>query len=510
MARRTLAPALRRLITGGRAVESKGLSARVRTFYRQYVVPGQPYSQHWNTDRAVREGFEVNPWIYRAVHVIASAAVSREIHLRMADPELGEPVPRASDPTRLTYLFNVQANPWERAKVFRYRLIAQALLSSKGVFVEVVRTRSGGIGLLNLIDPDMVDPMPIIKRLPNGQEASDPIGAFRVRVNDDRSGPYNDLPRFSPSATFSEQPQSILWVRLPHPTVMFTGMSPMQAAGLSADLDRAARLYNKRFMDQDGRPGGILAVKGRVEDNTLERLEARFNGGPASAGRTTAIQADAMNWVDTSNHPRDTQWGDTMDRMRKEVSIAFGVPESILGDASGRTFDNADAERENFYIDTMKTLTDMLDDQLDVLTGAYDDDLFFRHDWSGEWVLNRHHREEVAKAAEDFGAGRITLNEYRAVAHLDELDLPAARVLFIPGGSVVAGLDPEDVTAVAQLPTVGAGAPADPAAEARQGAAEGSALGARRAENSTNARALRLVEGRDNTALEGKQGGARA
>lgn len=527
MARRTLAPTLRRKIAGALGVETKGLSGRVRSFFRQYVVVGQPYSQDWNTDRAVREGFEVNPWIYRAVHVIASASIARPIVLRQGDPIKGDPVPMEADPTRLVHLFNVQANPWERAKTFRYRLIAQWLLSSRGVFVEVVRTRAGRIGLLNLLDPDMVEIVPVRERLEDGREKVDPLGAFRVTVND-ASGPYNELPRFNPKASYSEQPKSVLWLRSPHPTLMFRGMSPTQAAGLSADLDKAARLYNRRFMEQDGRPGGILAVKGQVRDDTLQILEARFNGGPESAGRTSAIQADAMEWVDTSNHPRDTQWSDTMDRMRKEISIVFGTPESVLGDASGRTFDNADAEKANWQEDTLVPLWAMLDDQLDILTGAYDDSLYFRHDISDLWLLKRHERTDIDRAAEDFAEGRRTLDEWREVAGLKPFNQPWSRVVFLPGGTVPAG-DPEDVAEVVKLQQLGMGMPADSSEEARQGAEQGSQLGARMAENINNSRQLRLaasggravsgaldgkairaaIEAAAEPELEGKQGGAR-
>jgi HK97 family phage portal protein len=526
VARRTLAPTLRRKIAGALGVETKGISGRVRSFFRQYVVVGQPYHQDWNTDRAVREGFEINPWIYRAVHVIASASIARPIVLRQGDPIKGDPVPMEADPTRLVHLFNVQANPWERAKTFRYRLIAQWLLSSRGVFVEVIRTRAGRIGLLNLLDPDMVEIVPTRERLPDGREKVDPLGAFRVTVND-ASGPYNELPRFNPKASFEEQPSSVLWLRSPHPTLMFKGMSPVQAAGLSADLDKAARLYNRRFMEQDGRPGGILAVKGQVRDDTLQILEARFNGGPESAGRTSAIQADAMEWVDTSNHPRDTQWSDTMDRMRKEISIVFGTPESVLGDASGRTFDNADAEKANWQEDTLVPLWEMLDDQLDILTGAYDDSLYFRHDTSALWLLKRHERTDVDRAADDFAEGRRTLDEWREVAGLKPFNQPWSRVIFLPGGTVPAG-DPEDVAEVIKLQTLGMGMAADPGEEARAGAEQGSQLGARMAENINNSRSLRLaasggravsgaLDGKAIRAaieaaepeLEGKQGGAR-
>lgn len=493
--RRTFAPRLRQALARmlPSEAESKGLSGRVATQFRQYIVPGQPYQRDWNVDRAVREGYEVNPWIYRAVDVIASTAVARTVVLREGDPNEGDPVDIGADPTHLLHVLNVQSNPWERAKIFRYRLIAQLLLSSRGVFVEVVRSHSGGIAMLNLIDPDQVEVIPTRQELPGGREKIDPLGAFRITVHD-QSGPYNDLPRFDPAATARSQPNSILWVRLPHPVIMTTGMSPMQAAGLSADLDRAARLYNRRFLNSDGRPGGILAVKGVATRDTLESLEARFNGGPESAGRTTAIQADAMEYVDTSGNPRDTQWSDTMDRMRKEISIAFGVPESVLGDASGRTYDNADAEYAMYLENRFKPLIDTVDDQLDILTGSYDDSLYLRHDLSDLWVLDRHRRVDLATAAEEVRAGLRTIEEYRDLAKLPRIDSPLARVLLVNGGRVIAAPDEGTMSGAAQALTAGMATPADPAEEARRGAEQGVAQGSRMAENINGARPLRLVE----------------
>jgi HK97 family phage portal protein len=516
VARRTLAPALRRAM--GRPVETKGLAGRARSFFRQYVIPGQPYNQAWNTDRAVKEGFEVNPWIYRAVHVIACAAIARAVVLRSGDAETGQPLKPEDDPTNLLKLFNVQANRWERAKVFRYRLIAQWLLSSRGVYIEIVRARSGRVAMLNLIDPDQVEILPRTMIGASGHKYVDPIGMFRIITND-QSGPYNYLPRYDPKASFTGQPNSVLWVRSPHPTLMFRGMSPAQAAAMSADLDRAMRMYNRRFMDADGRPGGILAVKGQVSPATLEILETRFNGGPSNIGHTTAIEADAMEYVDTSNHPRDTQWSEGMDRMRKEIAMTFGVPESVMGDASGRTFDNSDAEYEVFWSQTMKTLLDLLDDQLDILTGDYDDTLYLRHSVADVWVLNRHKREEIKQAGDDFAAGLITLDEYRVIAGKEPFNQPWSRVVMLPGGKVPAGT-PEDVAEVAKLQMLGSPPAPDPATEAQAGAQQGAAAGIRQAENINNARSLRLVDQRPGALeqrgienmieLEGRETSARA
>lgn len=521
MAARTLAPRLRRLLAGPPPMEQKGLSGRLRTFYRHYVVPGQPYVVDWNTDRAVKEGFEINPWVFRAVHVTASKIVKRRIVLRQGDPDTGLPLDSAADPTRLLHVLNVQANPWEVGLVFRYRLVAQFLLSSKGVFVEVVRSRAGRIALLNLLDPDMVEIMPtVIGHAPDGSELVDPLGAFRVTTNDG-TGPYNELPRYDPKAGYAEQPKAVLWVRSPHPTLMFRGMTPTQAGALSIDMDKAARLFNKRLMDSNGKVTTVLAVQGNPDEDVLEIIEARVNGAD---GDTVAVQAEAVSVVDLSGNARDSQWAEGMDRSRKEISIAFGVPESVLGDASGRTFDNADAEKFNWLEDTVLPLTDMLDAQLDILTGGYSDTLWLRTDWTGEWVLGRYKREEIKQASEDFAEGRITLDEWRVIAGKEPLDEPWSRVHYLPGGSVVAGSG-EDVEIVAKLPGFGTGAPADPGAEARRGAAIGSLAGVREADNVNSARTLRLVEQgqrapvalerRDATAalevdLEGKQGGARA
>lgn len=516
MAERELFPALRRIF-GPSPVEKKGLAERVRASSRSYVTPGQPYSNTWNVDRAVREGYEGNPLVYRAIEVICQNAIAQRVILRKGDPDEGAVIDTGKDPSRLLYVLNRRANPWETALIFRHRLVAQYLLSSRGVFIEVILARSGRMGMLNLVDPDLVDIVPSEKRNPQTNEvlAADPIGAFRVRVP---GGGYDELPRFDPEA--EDQPSSILWVRSPHPTVMWSGMSPVQAAGMSIDLDKYARIYNRRFLQNDGRPGGLLSVKGNASRETMERIQAQFTGGVESAGRTTVISADAVSYADTSGSPRDLMWGELSKMTKNEIALAFGVPESVMGDASGRTFDNADAEYAMFWEHRMLPLLREIDDQLDILTGGYDDDLYLRHDLSKVWVLGRHKREAQRTAREDVGLGLRTINEYREIAELDPVPGDFANVLMIPGGKIVGTDDQELAERIAELPMLGTPAPAEPAEEAEQGAEIGGVAGATLANDNVSASRLRLVAGEDRApvAIEGrksvlgpedKQGGAR-
>lgn len=483
------------------ALQTKGLAERVRSSSVTYSVAGTPYEQRWNTNRAVREGFQHNPWVFRACEVIAYTALRRRIVMRLGDPENGPQLypsrtaARAAvtsgeadsliDDTRLLYVLNRRANPWETAGMLRYRLICQWLLSSKGVYLEVTRARSGRFAMLTLHDPDLLEVVP---------SATNPISAFRMRTAADTSDDfYDELPPFDPAADPEDQPNSILWLRSPHPTILTHGMSPMEAAGLSVDLDRYARLYNRDYMQAGGRPGGILGIRGSVDPDTVTAIQNRFNRN-SRPGEVTALQADAMFYQDLSTAPRDLQWGDTMDRARKEASMVFGVPESMMGDASGRTFDNADAEYAIFLEHRFAPLIGLIDDQLDVLTGAEDDDRWLRHDMSDLWVLKRHRRAEEDRMAAEVERGTITFNDYREFLNLEPIDAPWAKVHWIKPG-LLAGYvhDPADATAASKTPMAGQPQPAQPGEEAALGASRGASIANYNAQTNAGAAQLRLA-----------------
>lgn len=445
-------PALRHVSS---ALETKSLSSRVRASVTAVVRPGQPYADNWSTKRAVREGYELNSLVHRCIDAYCEQALKYDYVLREGHRLTGKPVAEADDDTRLTYVLNRQANPWESARVFRWRLYAQRLLSKKGVYIEVLRTRSNAIGALNLIDPDLVEWVPT---------EDDPIGGCRIRTPSSTDGrAYDYLPRFDSGSDVDEQPASVLWLRKPHPTVAWWGVSAIQAAGITIDLDRYAKLYNRRFLMNDGRPSGLLSIKGHVSPEVQERLQAQFDGGGVnSPGGTAVVNAEAVSYADTSGSPRDTMWGDTIDRAKADVMGTLGVPQSIAWDASGQTFDNADADYARWLELRVAPFVESIDDQLDALTGA-EDLRWLRHDLSGEWVLNRHQRAEEDRMASDLERGVITIDEYRRFRGLPPLDVPATRVLWVvANGKMAVALDgnTEDATLAASGPM--AGTPAAP------------------------------------------------
>jgi hypothetical protein len=509
-------------LRGPAPLEVKGAAERRMTSVRGGGTPGQPWERgDWWVDKAITEGFQVNPWIYRCVHKKAQAALKHPVVVRYLDPDQGEVIPINRDPTGLTRRFNVQANPWERGKMFRYRLWCQRLLSPRGVFVEVTRSYSGGVAMLDLWEPDLTEIIPAANYDRGGPGAelanpagmppgwADPIHSFRLQLS---SGGYDTLPRYDPDADALSQPRSILWLRSPHPTMLHRGVAPVTAAALSADLDQHARIYNRRYLENDGRPGGLVMLKGSVTPETMDAIRTRFES-QQRAGRTMVVNGDAMEYVDLSTHPRDAQWENTRKATKEEILMVFGVPESVAGNASGRTFDNADAEWGIFWEDMAEDIA-TIDDQVDILTGGYDDDLFARHDLTDNWFLNRHRREAEDREMAAFEGGISTINDVRKARGQDPLDTAAARALWIPAGKVPVAdpAHPGDQEELAKLAPVGTPA-TDPGAAAQAGAEQGAALGGRVAGNVNAARSLQLLAGKAAAGpgeLEGKQGGGRS
>ena len=66
----------------------------------------------------------------------------------------------------------------------------------------------------------------------------------------------------------------------------------MEAAGLTIEIENIAKLYNRNFLLNDGRPGGLLVVRGEIDDDDKNELRSRFRGNLGKAGATTVISAD--------------------------------------------------------------------------------------------------------------------------------------------------------------------------------------------------------------------------
>ncbi|MFB6505634.1 phage portal protein [Streptomyces sp. NPDC056099] len=380
----------------------------------------------WDIGRVVTEGYERVVWVYKAIDTMGKHASRLPLEIGRGLTEDGEFEEVIEDHPLLRVL-NGRANPVETGAQFRKRLSAQILLSKRGAFVEVTRSNRGTITRLDLLPPDRVIPVP------------DPRGEYILHYEfTTLHGEVREL-----------DPERVRWIRDPHPTDPFSGVTPLEAAGISVELDHLSRLYNVAFIKNDARPGGIVAVDTTsLSDREMDRLEARFLPGSEFAGHVSVVGSGpgGMNYVDLAARPREMAYEHAAQNAKIEILAAFGVPESVTGNASGRTFDNAEQEEYGFWIHTELP-------HLELITNAFASDLggldrAIRFDTSTVEALELPRRKRRAEAREEWEAGLISADEYRRRAGLPAFNNPHTRALWISPQKAPVPARPEDAAAL--------------------------------------------------------------
>lgn len=448
------------------------------------ATSGMPLSGttgQWDMNQAVTRGLERVGMVFRCVDAIAQTQARIPIELTRLHPGKARGEAETIEDLDLWKLLNFRSNPYETSYQLRYRISATLLLSRRGAFIEMVPGPGGKVAELHLMMPGSVQPIPDPKKFVSG---------YQIMRGD---AVIDTLP-----------PERVCWIKAkPHPMDPYSQLTPLMAAGLSAETDLLARTFNRNFLANDGRPGMLITLKGSLNREDADEIKSRFQGG-GQAGRTSVIEADGLEAQDLAASPRDLQWAELITGSKQDIQLAFGVPESVMGNASGRTFDNADAERENFYIDTIQTHCEPIAMGLDPITGDTKDDVVVAYDFSGVDVLQRIAARKREEYRSEFSAGLITIDEYREQSGRTPFDVVGSRVLFTNAGLAI-GKTPEDQAGIMQYRQVGTdpGEGLQQAAASESGALQGVRRGLQEANrqrgntdaaNAVQERALRLVK----------------
>jgi phage portal protein BeeE len=324
----------------------KALAAKAFTPFVPFTYdlwPNNPYvmsrarspRREYDVERAVVEVYERTVWAFKAIETITShvAALPFRYREKKGDGQ-GKVI---EDHPMYEVLNGPEANPLTSGPGIKKRIAAQLLMSPRGVFVEPTFSRRGDVIRLDVLPPNRTVPVPSPgPQLLDRFEVLYPDGNIRKIIG--------------------EEMRNIRWIKNDHPLDPYRSVTPMSAAGLSVQMDDLGRLVNVSWMSNDGNIRGIVTLKGQASDATVKRLEKAFGVGPIDAGKIVVADGQDMGgaeFVDLSSRPRDMQYKELAQNAKIETLAAFGVPESQLGNASGRTYDNAEAEAYIFWRITM-------------------------------------------------------------------------------------------------------------------------------------------------------------
>lgn len=347
---------------------------------------GRGYKDGWDIERVYREGVKRVTWVFRCIDTIAGNVARLPVIGRDGNKPGGE----INTDAEVLDLLNRRSNPGEDSFAFRYRLSAQLLTSTRGAFVEVLRGRGGKPIALHLLPPQYTAPIPDPKNYVSGFEV--------------------DIPGLTKQIL---RPSDVLWFKHPHPLDPYLSMTPMESCGVAIEIENLAKYYNRNFLLNDGRPGGLVVVRGEMDEDDKDELRSRFRGGIGRTGAVSVIASEeGVDFVDTSASPRDASYIQMRQITKEEILAAFGVPESVTGNAAGRTFSNASEELRVFWLETIPPHLEMLARGMDAL----DDKLYFEFDTSEVPILIMAKQERVRYVMDEFQQGLATANEYREAA----------------------------------------------------------------------------------------------
>lgn len=356
---------------------------------------GKPYRDSWDIERAYREGMAKVTWVNRCIDAIAGNQSRLPVILRKDNSPDGKIV-TDNKGNKILDLLNTKANMGENSFVFRYRLSSQLLMSTRGAFIEKVRGKDGSIIALQLLPPQHTAPIPHPRKFVSGFEV------------DMRNGTKVTIP-----------PDDVIWIRKPHPLDPYLSLTPLESAGIAVEIENLSKIYNRNFLLNDGRPGGLIVVRGEIDDDDKDELRSRFRGNINRAGAVTVVSSDeGVDYVDTGASPRDANYIQMRQITKEEILASFGVPESVIGNAAGRTFSNAAEEHRVFWNETMLPHMELIGRGLDEL----DDEHYIDFDTSDVPILILYKQERERYLLDEFQNGLISGNEYRSQTGRKKVD----------------------------------------------------------------------------------------
>ena len=248
-----------------------------------------------------------------------------------------------------------------------------------------------------------------------------PLRPDRVRV-------VRDARRYISGFVYTEAgqdlpmlPEEVVWFRYFNPLEEFSGLSPMAAARLTADMGIDALRFNREFFRNGAQPQDLVfRARGPVTDDQVAdfyaRLEQRFTG-PSRAHRPI-VTGDGWEVQRLGINQRDMEWLAGLRWSLEGVARVFGVPLPLLEDFSHATLNNVREARRMFWEKTMVPetvfLTDAINQGLLPRLGPQAQGAEVAFDLSVVEALGETESERTRRHVALVNAGIMTVDEARA------------------------------------------------------------------------------------------------
>lgn len=388
---------------GGHDLEVRDPSAATRSL--EWRRPGLPIVQDWDASQAFRAGYIANVIAYRCVQLRANAASSV--------PLLAGRRGRVNESSPLTALFSPPelggrgiAPKLSARKLLRWTFGQEIVTGRRAWEIETADGRKDG--------------RPV---------AFWPLAASSLReIPSERGSEWFRLFEYGPKMQAVKLPPELVFYGWdPSGTDFRKAESAIGAARYDLSLITLCDRYGMAFLQNHAVPAAVVTTTRFPDEESRQgfrrRWEHEFEGAD-NVGRVHFHEVDdegdgpVGDTIDVKVlglSARDARLIETRKEAMLEVAIALGTPWSKL-DASGRTYDNADAEDRDWWENTvLPDMVDLADDINMQLAPRFGDEVVW-FDLSGVRALAR----KVHPVTQEVGAPALLqarimqINEARA------------------------------------------------------------------------------------------------
>lgn len=144
-----------------------------------------------------------------------------------------------------------------------------------------------------------------------------------------------------------------------HPLV---GVSPLYAAGASANMGLKIEDNSTTFFGNNSNPGGVLVAPGAISDETAVRLKAHWDANYTgkNAGRV-AVLGDGLKYEPMRQSAADSQMKEVLSWTDERICAAFHVPPYKVGVGGVPSYNNVEALALQYYQDCLQILIEEME-----------------------------------------------------------------------------------------------------------------------------------------------------
>ena len=236
--------------------------------------------------------------------------------------------------------------------------------------------------------------------------------------------------------------EDVIHFRYPDPSSPYYGLSPLQAAARSIDVDLEASNFQKVTLQNHGVPIGVFTgPDDMVQEQYEQNRKWISEQSGAEHGREPWISS--LKYQSMGSTPHELDFIETRNMTRVEICSAYAVPLPLVGVYDDATLANIQTARRIFWMEGLIPVLRKLEGQLNLqLASEYGPDVRITYDLSGIEALQEDQAKKITAAKELWSMG-VPLAQVNTVMDmgLDTDTIEGADVGYLPSGLLPANFD---------------------------------------------------------------------